>query len=86
MDIFFILDTPIVAYWDGGNCGPIGDDANWEWCDRNGRGPCQQQVSTSQCASGTASLQEVHGNPENPSCCSAYHLNGCGFAYYAVYT
>merc|ERR1712232_222390 len=24
----------LAAYWDNGDCGPHGNNHNWEWCDR----------------------------------------------------
>ena len=79
-----LIDT-IIAYWDRGSCGPNGDDFNWDWCDRNRGGPCKKDVSTNKCPSGTASLQKVYGNQHLTGYSTQYQVNGCGFAYYAIY-
>ena len=79
------IDT-IIAYWDRGGCGPNGDDFNWDWCDRNRGGPCKKDVSTNKCASGTASLQKVYGNQYLSGYSTQYQVNGCSYAYYAIYS
>ena len=85
--MFHILDITVVAYWDDGSCGPYGDDANWEWCDNRSGGPCQNQVSTQRCPSGSATLQYVHGNQfaKDNHELQNYERNGCYYAYYAIY-
>jgi hypothetical protein len=80
-------DTRLAAYWDRGVCGPHGEDANWEWCNRNAGHPAEQcaqtvSVSTDICASGHAALESTRGNGE---CCESVNIHGCQYAYYAQY-
>jgi len=81
------FDTRLSAYWDSGNCGPQGDDHNWDWCNRNAGHPASEcatsvQVSTDICATGHASLVETQGTGE---CCESVQIGACNFAYYAQY-
>ena len=77
----------VVAYWDHGSCGPYGDDGNWEWCDKRYGGPCENQVLTNKCPSGSATLRRVHGNQfaKDNNELQNYKLKGCSYAYYATY-
>ena len=87
LDVYIRNSVPrIFAYWDYGSCGPQGDDSNWEWCDKRGGGPCQNEVTTSQCTSGTALLSAVNGHQQATRFSDNYVLNGCKYAYYAIYT
>ena len=45
MSVLIFNSVTIPAYWDDGSCGPNGDDANWEWCDKK-EGSCQTKVYT----------------------------------------
>jgi hypothetical protein len=38
----------LVAYWDIGTCGPLGDDANWEWCEKD-KFQCKPEVAFGCC-------------------------------------
>merc|ERR1712232_887738 len=70
-------DTLLAAYWDNGECGPHGNDHNWEWCDRwNFR--CQKSVavSTDICTSGRAVLASTK---------TFISVGHCTYAYYAQY-
>jgi hypothetical protein len=70
-------DAPpyVLAYWDAGACGPNGDDSNWIFCGQTS-GKCKAQVTTSQCACGTARLVKKHEYKREGS---------CTFIYYAEY-
>lgn len=70
-------DTRLAAYWDNGECGPHGDNHNWEWCDRWSFN-CSEAVtvSTEICASGRAGL--VHKQ-------RFVRVGACTYAYYAQY-
>merc|ERR1712232_1273632 len=50
-------DLRLAAYWDNGECGPRGDNYNWEWCGRWSFN-CSDTVavSTQICTSGRARL------------------------------
>jgi len=81
------FDTRLSAYWDAGNCGPHGNDHNWDWCNRNAGHPAQEcatsvEVATDLCASGHASLESTQGTGE---CCSSVVIDTCNFAYFAQY-
>ena len=76
MSVLLLSSVTIPAYWDKESCGPNGDDANWEWCDKK-EGSCQTKVHTTKCSSGIATL--THKS-------NSYKLNGCEFMYYATYT
>lgn len=80
------LDPRLTAYWDYGNCGPMGDDYQSHWCGGavEGQDPyssCQRTVAvaTSICLSGVAELVSVRGTG---SCCRL-RLDGCDYAYFA---
>jgi len=81
-------DTRLAAYWDRGVCGPHGEDANWDWCNRgSGNNPASEcatsvEVSTDICATGHASLESTQGTG---ACCESVNLDGCNYAYYAQY-
>ena len=77
----------VLAYWDLGSCGPNGDNANWNWCGKRGGGACKESVKTRKCPSGTASLKQIFGNQHatEDDVLFEYHLNGCKYAYYAIY-
>ena len=82
-------DPSLIAYWDGGSCGPYGNDHNWEWCDTKNGGPCKKQVSTSKCPSGIATLLSVKGNESAKSPFPNNYKDpetGCYYAYFATYT
>lgn len=67
-------NTLLAAYWDNGECGPHGDDHNWEWCDRwNFR--CQESVvvPTNICASGRAALAHKQTFTSDGNCTYAYY-------------
>ena len=81
--IFSTLE--LVAYWDDGDCGPYGDDYNWDWCGANSGEPCKQQVTTDQCPSGTANLKIVEGNQNAVDTEQNFQLGNCWFTYYAEY-
>ena len=65
----------------------MGDNANWDWCNKDKGGSCKGIVPTTICTSGTASLKNTHGNPYDTSSnvSFTYPLNGCNYAYYATY-
>merc|ERR1712126_369457 len=60
----------INVYWDIGNCGPDGDDANWHLCGWT-RGYCPPEVQTDLCASGRATRKWSKGH-DIKGCCH-YH-------------
>lgn len=70
-----------VAYWDRGNCGPNGDDGNWNWCGHTA-GTCQSTVNTSLCTSQQARLLEMQG----PVSDGSITIDGCQYYYFARYT
>ena len=72
---FLIELDLILAYWDYGTCGPVGNDANWDWCERT-QGSCKDTISTSKCSSGTAKLQKLQKD---------FELDGCKYHYRADY-
>ena len=76
----------IVAYWDRGDCGPNGDDDNWDWCNTYTGKPCIDMINTSKCRGGVATLKVVHGDDHATAYSDNYELDGCQYAYYAVYT
>ena len=75
----FIID------WDYGGCGPLGDDYNWEWCDRNRGGACKKEVQTNRCPNGKAKLHSVQGDQYARSYSHQYRKNGCWYTYFAYY-
>ena len=78
--------SKVLAYWDYGSCGPMGDDSNWAWCNGRSGGPCQNEVTTSQCTSGIAVLAAVNGDQYATKFSANYVLDDCNYAYYAIYT
>ena len=81
------LGVDLLAYWDRGNCGPDGDNSNWEWCDKRAGENCHPVVKTDKCSSHLATLIDVLGD-QNAN--ADHHLNnfhhlGCNYAYYARY-
>merc|ERR1719253_63732 len=86
-------DDKIVAYWDYGNCGPQGNDYNWDWCSQASF-KCDQEVSTNLCGSGKAELVKALGDKtkvsgyntlRDPPAPWNINIDGCDFAYYAQY-
>lgn len=70
-------DTRLAGYWDNGECGPHGDNHNWEWCDR-WQFNCTDTVtvSTQICTSGRARLAHQQ---------RFVSVGACTYAYYAQY-
>ena len=83
--IIVFATLELVSYWDNGNCGPYGDDYNWQWCGESTGEPCQQQVTTDQCPSGTADLKIVEGDQNAVGVQDNYKIDDCWFTYYAEY-
>ena len=77
----FFIKTELVSYWDQGDCGPYGNDYNWDWCWKG----CKQEVVTNVCPDGTAQLKTVEGDPYATTFNKNYQVDGCWFAYYATY-
>jgi len=73
-------DSRISAYWESGNCGPMGNDWNWGWCGTSS-GNCPVTVETHYCASGEAELVAYHGTGAGNS----YSRDGCNYFYHAQY-
>jgi len=69
------------AYWEGGSCGPDGNDANWEVCGERD-GVCPEYVTWTQCASGQAQLHFFSRDwiIHNPG-----EAEACHFEWYAEY-
>lgn len=65
----------LAAYWDNGNCGPLGNNHNWEWCDQ-WNFSCQKYVKTDICPSGQAVLVSKK---------TFASVGNCTYAYYAQY-
>merc|ERR1719399_1780543 len=40
-----VADKHLLAYWDSGNCGPMGNDYQWDWCGRTAFS-CKDTLST----------------------------------------
>merc|ERR1712007_109559 len=81
---FVDWDTRLAAHWDNGECGPHGDNHNWEWCDQwsfNCSGIVA--VSTQVCASGRARLAAYwdygncgpHGDNNNWDWCGTWSFS-----------
>merc|ERR1712232_129243 len=62
----------LAAYWDNGDCGPHGNNHNWEWCDR-WNFKCQKSVSTDICDSGRAVLVNTQTFISDGNCTYAYY-------------
>ena len=75
----------MISYWDYGECGPYGDDYNWDWCGADSGEACQHEVKTDQCTSGTANLKSVQGNQMATDWESNYKIDDCWYTYYAIY-
>merc|ERR1712125_148214 len=70
-------NTLLSAYWDNGECGPEGNNHNWEWCDRwNFKCRKSVNVSTDICSSGRAVLANTK---------TFNSVGNCTYAYYAQY-
>merc|ERR1712232_1474952 len=71
-------DLRLAAYWDNGECGPRGDNYNWEWCGRWSFN-CSDTVavSTQICTSGRARLAHQQ---------RFVSVGSCTYAYYAQYS
>merc|ERR1719487_1248265 len=54
--------TEFYAYWDHGECGVAGPDANWEWCGYM-KFQCAEEVAvaTTDCPSGKIKLVGTQG-------------------------
>jgi len=81
--------VPLLSYYDKGKCGPIGDNANWDWCGRS-QGICKNAVKVARCPNGYAylnSLQRPAGAIKNFTIVkgSAVERNLCSYGYYAEY-
>jgi len=75
--ICVVPDTQLAAYWDYGNCGPHGDNHNWDWCGTwTFSCPQTRAVPAELCSSGTATLVDTK---------MFSRIDGCPFAYYAQY-
>jgi len=70
------------VYWDSGRCGPDGDDANWEICNRNSFN-CPDSINESSCQTGKARISKKEGTG---ACCSSVTIGGCSYAYYVEYS
>jgi len=78
---FLAVKNPrLVAYWDDGNCGPVGDDHNWQWC-KETKAKCAKFICTSECPSGQAELVYKRGGNHLGS----LTIDGCSYAYFAQY-
>merc|ERR1712232_46611 len=70
-------NTLLSAYWDNGECGPEGNNHNWEWCDSwNFKCRKSVNVSTDICSSGRAVLANTK---------TFNSVGNCTYAYYAQY-
>ena len=76
----------VVAYWDNEECGPYGDDNNWDWCGANSGEACKQRVTTGQCPSGVAKLDYVEGDQHATTAQNNFLLDDCWFTYFATYS
>merc|ERR1712226_1226779 len=72
-----VPDSQLAAYWDYGNCGPHGDNNNWDWCGTwTFSCPATRAVPAELCSSGTAALVDTK---------MFSRIGGCPYAYYAQY-
>lgn len=69
------------SYWDWGNCGPDGDDANWNICGYTAFN-CPDMIDFKSCPTGKAVKYRELGTGE---CCSSVTVDGCHYAYYTEY-
>merc|ERR1712232_376733 len=73
----FPIDDRLAAYWDYGDCGPHGDNNNWDWCGTwRFSCPATRVVAEELCSSGIAVLMETK---------TFLRIHGCAYAYYAQY-
>ena len=75
----------MISYWDNGDCGPYGDDYNWDWCGADSGEPCKKQVQTDTCC-GFANLKTVEGDQNAITTNDSYSLDDCWYTYYATYS
>jgi hypothetical protein len=68
-------DGNLLAYWDEGGCGVVGEQHNWDWCGRTA-GTCAETIDTDYCETGTAALADMQ---------ERVTIAGCHYGYYAKY-
>ena len=71
----------LVSYWDIGNCGPAGNDANWNICGHQNFN-CPDTIDLDTCPDGIAFKLNEYGNGEWGSYVDE---NNCEYFYYTEY-
>ena len=69
------------VYFDEGNCGPDGDNANWEICDKENF-DCPPHIDNIECPTGKAFISRKEGD----GTCESVTIDGCSYSYYVEYS